>query len=101
MPGCKIKRVPKMPTLQSQIKINAPAEKVYEYVSDLGRHSQWAAHPLEITAEGSAPVAVGSKFSSTSKMMGKHNAKITVTEASPPTAVAFEAEDDTGRFALP
>ena len=56
-----------MKQYEEQITINAPADKVYAYVSDFTRHGEWAGHGLAVTKDGDGPVAVGSTFSTTAK----------------------------------
>ena len=49
-----------MKKYEEQITINAPADKVYAYVSDFPRHGEWAGHGLAVTKDGDGPIAVGS-----------------------------------------
>jgi hypothetical protein len=60
-----------------KITVNAPADQVFEAVSDLTRHSAWAAHPINITAEQDGPIGFGHKYSS--GKIGKKLDRITVT----------------------
>jgi len=70
-----------------KITVNAPAEKVFEAVSDLTRHAAWAAHPINITAEQDGPIGFGHKYSSGKS--GKNLDRITVTEYSPNDRFGF------------
>ena len=69
------------------ITVNAPAETVYEAVSDLSRHAEWAAHEIYITAESEGPVEVGHIYSSGKS--GDKLDKITVTEHTPNDRFGF------------
>ncbi len=87
-----------MAIIERQTTVNAPAEKVFSYVSDIPRHSEWAAHKLEIESASEGAVAVGSTFNCVGHEMGTHRGKVTVTELVPNSKLVYEAEDDTGRF---
>ncbi len=87
-----------MPGSKTQTTINATPQQVYDYLADLPRHGEWAAHPLVIKLSSDSPVAVGSTFTSEAKMMGAHHATVTLTALEPPTRIAYVAEDDTGRW---
>src|SRR5436309_50786 len=50
--------------------INAPADKVFAYVSEFTRHGEWGGHGLAVTRDGDGPIAVGSTFSTTAKAFG-------------------------------
>jgi hypothetical protein len=39
--------------------IQAPADRIYAYVSDMTRHGDWAGDGLEVTRSSDGPVAVG------------------------------------------
>lgn len=87
-----------MPSYGVQTEINAPAADVFAYISDLTRHGQWSADPLEIRlVEGDG--GVGSRYRSIAKSKGKTiTAEIAVTESDSPTMFAFEVSDLTGRY---
>lgn len=87
-----------MATIEKQTTINAPAEKVFKYLSEIPRHTEWAAHKLEIEPASQGAVAVGSTFACVGHEMGTHRGQVTVTELVPNSKLAYEAEDDTGRF---
>lgn len=87
-----------MAIIERQTTVNAPAEKVFSYVSDIPRHGEWAAHKLEIEPSSQGQIAVGSSFNSVGHEMGTHRGKVTVTELVPNSKLVYEAEDDTGRF---
>lgn len=82
---------------EKQITINAPADKVFEYVADFARHPEWAGNPLEVSPAGSGPAGVGSSFTTTGKFLGTHTDTVTVAEYSPPTKLVLECQGDAGQ----
>ena len=44
---------------EDKTTINAPAQSVFDYVSDFTKHGEWAAHGLQVTKRTHGPVAVG------------------------------------------
>ena len=76
--------------------INAPPEKVFEYLCDLSKHGEWAADPIEITPTDDAALGVGKTYTSEAQFRGKVvKGKQTVTAFEPPTKFAFNVKDDT------
>ena len=53
-----------MPDLkhESSVVIEAPPEEIYEYLSDLRRHTEWSYQPQEITKVSGGPVGVGTRY---------------------------------------
>lgn len=47
---------------ETAVQINAPIDKVYNYVADFPRHVEWNHQPQAMTAVSGGEVAVGSKF---------------------------------------
>jgi uncharacterized protein YndB with AHSA1/START domain len=78
--------------------INAPAEKVFDYVADVTRHPEWAGTPLETKMTSSGTMSVGSTFGSVGKQFGKHKNVCTITEYVPGTKIAFDSTGDHGLF---
>ena len=79
--------------------IAAPAEKVFAYIADLPRHSEWAAHALKVEARSEGDVGVGSKFSSVGHQFGSDNSdEVTVTEYAAPAKLVFDSEGKGGTF---
>jgi len=87
-----------MAGIERQTTVNAPAAKVFEYVADIGRHGEWAAHRLEIEKTSEGPVGPGSTFACVGHEMGTHRGQVKVAEFNPNSKVVYEAEDDTGHF---
>ncbi len=87
-----------MARFERETRIGAPAEKVFEYVSDISRHGEWAGDRLEVEKTSEGPLGVGSTFSCVGHQMGTHKGQIRVTQYEPGSRVVFETEDDTGRW---
>ena len=85
-----------MASFQQSMTVNASPEKAFEYLADLTKHPEWAAHNLEV--QSAAPDAVGSSVTTVGHMMGTHRATVKLTELQPNQRIAYEAEDDTGQF---
>ena len=91
--------------LEFKIDVNASPDEVFAYVADVAKHADWA-NPkaglqIETVSEGAA--AVGSKFRSSQKFVGKKTgAEITITRYEPSRVFAFEAvqrkKDGTERY---
>lgn len=73
--------------------IAAPPEKVYAYLLDFSRHSEWTTpgHDVRITPASPGPVVVGSSFNSEAHQFGSQRDRITVTELTPNRRIVYEA----------
>ena len=69
------------------VTVNAPVDKVFEAVSDISRHAQWAVHDIVITGDQEGPAAVGNTYSST-KAGGKPD-RVTITSVTPNESIGF------------
>ena len=88
-----------MAAIEAQVAINAPIEKVYQYLLDFPKHSEWAAHPLALTQAGAGPVVVGTRFDSVGHMMSKDfHDQVEVTEAVPNERIGFEVDSGNNRL---
>ncbi len=84
---------------EKQITISAPAEKVFGYLADFPRHSEWAQHRLKVEQTSPGAVGRGTTFKSVGHQMGRDSEdSVTVTEFVPNQKIAFEAEGREGRF---
>ena len=50
--------------------IEAPADRVWPWVADLGRHARWSPKPYSVEWTGGEPNAVGSRFRSVGAIPG-------------------------------
>jgi uncharacterized protein YndB with AHSA1/START domain len=85
-------------SFQQSTSVDAPPEKAFEYLADLTKHPEWAAHSLEVEPASAGPAAVGSTVNTVGHMMGTHRATVKLTELRSPERIVYEAEDDTGHF---
>jgi hypothetical protein len=51
-----------MPTLVNSIEIEAPADEVFDYASDLTNELEWGSAVVRVERIGEGPIGVGSKF---------------------------------------
>ncbi|MDX1664067.1 MAG: SRPBCC family protein [Candidatus Promineifilaceae bacterium] len=51
--------------VQRSVVVEAPPEKVYDYISDFQRHTEWNYQPQKIEKVSDGPVGVGSTFHTT------------------------------------
>jgi len=82
---------------EESITIAAPADKIFPAVSDFARHSEWAGHGLQATKVGDGPIAVGTQFATTAKLLGTQREQSTITDLTPPTKVAWDSVGALGK----
>ena len=82
--------------IEQTIVISAPADKVFAYVSDLTKLTEWAQFSTEVRQTSQGPVGVGSTFDTSGKQFGKHTDHVTVTEYVPGKKFAVEVKGDAG-----
>ena len=83
------------------VTVNAPAQKVFDYVADVASHGEWgsADDHMKVTAEKAGPPAVGSRYKAEGMLNGKPNPSVvTITALDPPRMLAFDAEDANSIF---
>lgn len=80
-----------------QTTIDAPADRIWAYLADFGRHPEWARPKDELRIQPPTEVRVGATFSSVGKDMGRdvRNA-VTITEVVPGERIVYVAEMDKG-----
>jgi len=82
---------------EESIEINAPADKVFAYVSDFTRHGDWSSHGLQATKTTDGPVSVGTMYSTTQKLFGTQRESSTITTMNPPAEFAWDSTGALGR----
>ncbi len=87
-----------MAIVMRQTTINAAPEEVFAFLSDISKHSQWAAHNLQVEAASPGAVKVGSEFNTVGHQMGTHKGHVEITELVPNEKIVYESDDDVGRF---
>ena len=81
------------------INIQAPLETVFAYVTDLSKHGEWSANPLEVEAISPGSPVVGSRYRSVAQVGARRiQAEFEVTEYEPPVSFRFVGEDLTGKY---
>jgi uncharacterized membrane protein len=85
-----------MKGFEEHIEIRAPAQRVYDYVSDFARHGEWAGNSLEVTQDGTGPVSVGTSFSTTAKQFGTQRERSTITAMESGSVFAWESTGTLG-----
>lgn len=86
-----------MKRFEDRISIQASAGRVFDYVADFTRHSEWGGHGLEVKKSSEGPAAVGSTFSTTAKQFGTQREQSTITELDPSKAFAWDSTGALGR----
>ena len=81
---------------QQSIVINAPAEKVFEYVSDMTRLPEWGHFSKAVRQTSQGPVGVGTTYETDGKQFGDHTDTCTVAEYVPAKKFTIEASGDAG-----
>lgn len=85
-----------MNRIERQIVIEAPADRVFAYVSDFTRHPEWAAVPMQIAPVEAGPTRLGSRYVHTARMMGKQRDSVTVTAFQPSSRLEFDSQGKAG-----
>ena len=85
-----------MAVIAKETVINAAPQQVFDYVSDLRKHPEWAQHGLEVTQTSPGPIQAGATFSSVAHQFGTQRETQVVTEYAPDTRFAFEATGSLG-----
>jgi uncharacterized protein YndB with AHSA1/START domain len=86
-----------MKRFEARTTIQAPADRVYDYVSDMTTHADWSGNGLQVTKTSDGPVAVGTTYSTTAQQFGTQREQSTVTEMSPGKAFAWDSVGALGR----
>ena len=85
--------------VEKQLMINAPADKVFSYIADFPRHSEWAQHKLKVDQTSQGPVGQGTTYKSVGHEMGRDNEDtVTIAEFVPNQKLVFEVQGNAGHF---
>src|SRR5437867_2066620 len=76
--------------------VNAPADKVFAYVSDLTKLSDWGKFTTGVRKTTDGPIGVGTTYETDGKQFGKHTDKVTITEFVPGKVFATESKGSAG-----
>lgn len=78
------------------VDINAPRDKVFEYVADISRHTEWGMDLTEVDGP-KGPTHEGATYKTAGMLRGKRNeSTVFVSEVQPPERLEFEAQDSSG-----
>ena len=84
---------------EKQIVINASADKVFSYLAEFPRHSEWAQHKLKVEQTSQGPVGQGTTFKSVGHQFGRDNEDtVTITEFVPNQKIVYESMTKEGHF---
>ena len=83
---------------QQQITINAPQEKVFNYLADISKHGEWGnpSQKLQVEKTSEGPIGQGSTFRSTGQQFGRQEDTVTITEYVPNQRIVFESQGKAG-----
>jgi uncharacterized membrane protein len=84
--------------MEENVTINAPADKIFAYVSDFTHHGEWSGHGLQATQIGGGAVAVGTKYSTVAKQFGTQREESTITTMTAPREFAWDSVGALGRI---
>jgi uncharacterized protein YndB with AHSA1/START domain len=87
-----------MAAIERQTTVNATQEEVFLYLSDVGKHADWAQHGLEVTRAGDGPIAVGSKWETVGHQFGAQPGTVILTELQPNERIVYESDGKVGHF---
>lgn len=80
------------------IHIAATPETVFDYVTDVARHGEWAANDLVVKREPGPEHGPGTNFSSKVNFMGEIVGHGVVLEEDRPSRFVYECEDSSGHW---
>jgi uncharacterized protein YndB with AHSA1/START domain len=82
-----------------KVFIEAPPDRVYQYVAEVGQHGEWAseADAMVVSAEEDGEPVVGKTYRAEGTLLGKRNpSTVTITALNPPKTIEIEAVDSSG-----
>jgi uncharacterized membrane protein len=86
-----------MKRYEERITIEAPADRVYAYVSDMTTHAEWSGNELQVKKSSDGPVAVGTVYSTTQKQFGTQREQSKVTDMTSARSFAWDSTGALGR----
>lgn len=81
---------------EQSIVVNAPADKVFAYVSDMSKLAEWGGFGNVVRPTSQGAVGVGSTYECDGKQFGRHTDQVTITELVPNKRFVSETKGDTG-----
>ena len=87
-----------MTTKTYSTDIDASPEVVFDYVSDVVRHPEWAHERLEIERTAGTGNEAGATFAYAVHFMGTTRGTLTVSESVRPSRFVYECDDPSGLY---
>jgi uncharacterized protein YndB with AHSA1/START domain len=87
-----------MTTKTYSTHIDASPETVFDYVTDVTRHPEWAHEKIEIEREAGSANEAGAAFAYTVHFMGTTKGILTVKESVRPSRFVYECDDPSGHY---
>jgi uncharacterized protein YndB with AHSA1/START domain len=83
-----------------EVTIDAPADRVWPWVADLGKHAEWSPKPYAVEWIQGEPNALGSRYRSVGVIPGdkEHENEGEVVESKPPERFAIASHDKQGSY---
>lgn len=81
---------------EDSVVVNAPADKVFAYVSDLTKMSEWGKFTTGVRKTSEGPIGVGTTYESDGKQFGSHTDKVNVVEYVEGKSFATESNGSAG-----
>ena len=76
--------------IKHSIEVNRPAEEVFAYLDQVGRHNEWQGSLVSTTVETDGPTRVGTRVVERRKVPGgTQDIRYEITEHAPPRKVSF------------
>ena len=85
-----------MKQYEEQITINAPADKVYAYVSDFTRHGEWGGHGLTVRRTATDRSRSARPSRRRPAQFGTQKEHSTITDMTPNTSFAWDSKGSLG-----
>lgn len=84
-----------------EVTIDAPVDRVWPWIADLGKHAEWSPKPYTIEWIAGEPNAVGSRYRSVGWVPGdkQHVNEGEILESRAPERLALRAQDPQGTYA--
>ena len=81
-----------MARAEASLIINCPVGKVFAYLADISRGTEWQSELLEVNQTSNGPVGIGTTLREVRRLMGrKIETAFTVTEYEPDVSLGFKS----------
>ena len=84
-----------MARAEASLIINCPVGKVFAYLADISRRTEWQSELLEVHQTSSGPMGIGTTLREVRRLMGqKMETAFTVTEYEPDVSLGFKSTSE-------